>query len=205
MQTSRMTYDGLVLDESRTVAKPGEETARVLYEAARAKGASHFAEELDGIVMRMRFVSEITKDAMSETVVDDVLREACETSSSFEDLRNSALADLLRAKLGALAAKIDRFAPSRVTLAKGRSVKVHYEAGKTPHIASRMQDFFGMKDTPKIGEGRVPLVLHLLAPNQRAVQVTQDLAGFWTRHYPTIRKELMRRYPRHAWPEDPLA
>jgi ATP-dependent helicase HrpB len=55
-----------------------------------------------------------------------------------------------------------------------------------------------------VAEGRVPLVLHLLAPNQRPVQVTTDLAGFWTRHYPQIRKELSRRYPRHAWPEDPL-
>ncbi len=56
---------------------------------------------------------------------------------------------------------------------------------------------------PTAAGGRVPLVLHLLAPNQRAVQVTTDLAGFWDRHYPAIRRELMRRYPRHAWPEDP--
>ena len=56
---------------------------------------------------------------------------------------------------------------------------------------------------PAVAGGRVPLVLHLLAPNQRAVQVTTDLAGFWDRHYPAIRRELMRRYPRHAWPEDP--
>jgi ATP-dependent helicase HrpB len=60
-----------------------------------------------------------------------------------------------------------------------------------------------MIDGPRVGGGRVPLVLELLAPNQRAVQVTTDLAGFWERHYPSIRKELVRKYPRHSWPEDP--
>jgi ATP-dependent helicase HrpB len=70
-------------------------------------------------------------------------------------------------------------------------------------VASRLQDFFGLREGPRVADGRVPLVLHLLAPNQRAVQVTTDLAGFWERHYPAIRRELMRRYPRHPWPEDP--
>jgi ATP-dependent helicase HrpB len=65
-----------------------------------------------------------------------------------------------------------------------------------------LQDFFGMKEGPSVCGGRVPLTLHLLAPNQRPVQVTTDLAGFWERHYPSIRRELCRKYPRHAWPED---
>jgi len=81
---------------------------------------------------------------------------------------------------------------------------VRYEPGKAPYLASRIQDFFGMNETPTIASGRLPLVLHLLAPNQRAVQVTTDLRGFWERHYPSIRKELMRRYPKHAWPEKPI-
>jgi ATP-dependent helicase HrpB len=75
-----------------------------------------------------------------------------------------------------------------------------YEAGKPPWVESYLQDFIGTKTTPKAG--RVPLVLHLLAPNKRAVQVTTDLEGFWERHYPAIRKELMRKYPRHSWPDD---
>jgi ATP-dependent helicase HrpB len=84
-------------------------------------------------------------------------------------------------------------------------VKVQYGDGsRPPWIESRLQDFFGMAEGPRLAGGRVPLVLHLLAPNQRAVQVTSDLAGFWERHYPALRRELMRRYPRHAWPEDPL-
>jgi ATP-dependent helicase HrpB len=88
-------------------------------------------------------------------------------------------------------------------LARGRRVRVQYEPGKPPWIESRLQDFFGMKEGPRIGGGRVSLTLHLLAPNQRAVQVTTDLDGFWKRIYPDLRRELGRRYPRHAWPEDP--
>jgi ATP-dependent helicase HrpB len=98
---------------------------------------------------------------------------------------------------------VAEMAPERVTLRGGRAPVVDY--GDPPSIASRLQDFFGMTRTPTVAGGRVPLVLHLLAPNGRDVQVTADLAGFWHKHYPAIRKELSRRYPRHRWPEDPLA
>ena len=95
-------------------------------------------------------------------------------------------------------------APERVTLARGRQARVRYESGQAPYVASRLQDFFGMSEGPRVAGGRAPLVLRLLAPNRRPVQVTTDLAGFWSRHYPTVRRELSRRYPRHAWPEDPM-
>jgi ATP-dependent helicase HrpB len=95
-------------------------------------------------------------------------------------------------------------APERVTLRGGRQLKVNYERGQPPWVASRLQDFFGMREGPRVAAGRVALVLRLLAPNQRPVQVTSDLAGFWQRDYPRLRRELGRRYPRHAWPEDPL-
>ncbi|WP_254063595.1 ATP-dependent helicase C-terminal domain-containing protein [Granulicella sp. S190] len=90
-----------------------------------------------------------------------------------------------------------------VRLQNGRPTKIHYSGDKPPWIASRLQDFFGMRDTPRIGADHTPLVVHLLAPNQRAVQTTTDLAGFWERLYPQVRRELMRRYPRHSWPEGP--
>ena len=87
-----------------------------------------------------------------------------------------------------------------LALAGGRTVEIHYDVAGPPWIESRLQDFFGMRSTPKICRG-LTLTLHLLAPNGRAVQVTQDLSGFWERHYPAIRRELKRRYPKHAWPE----
>ncbi len=97
---------------------------------------------------------------------------------------------------------LERLAPEFYVLPRGRRVRIQYEEGKSPWIASRLQDFFGMRETPKVGGGT--LVVQLLAPNQRPVQTTTDLAGFWERLYPKLRRELGRRYPKHKWPEDPL-
>jgi len=98
---------------------------------------------------------------------------------------------------------LNDFAPVRIRLPNGRQTKVHYDRGKPPWIASSLQDFFGMSDTPRIGVERTPVVVHLLAPNRRPVQTTSDLAGFWERLNPQVRRELMRRYPKHRWPERP--
>jgi len=107
---------------------------------------------------------------------------------------------LLRRLTAGQRSLLEREAPERIALG-GRRVKVNYEAGKPPWIAARLQDFIGLRAAPAICRGRVTLTLHLLAPNGRAVQVTQDLAGFWRNHYPAVRRELMRRYPKHRWPE----
>ena len=72
-------------------------------------------------------------------------------------------------------------------------------------LAVRIQELFGMRETPKVGGGRVPVLLHLLGPNYRPQQVTADLASFWQNAYPEVKKELRRRYPKHAWPDDPVA
>ena len=203
----RMTFDGLTLDETRRTDVRDALVARALADAALAKGLTTFAPELDELFVRVRFAAE--HDARVAALDDDALRallaQACEGCASFSELRAAGLGDLVRAALGKTLALVDRLAPPRLTLSRGRAVRVHYEPGKPPWAESRLQDFFGMKDTPRVADGKVPLVVHLLAPNHRAVQITQDLAGFWTRHYPTVRKELMRKYPRHAWPEDPDA
>ncbi len=98
---------------------------------------------------------------------------------------------------------INRELPRTIDLPRRKRVKVNYVAGKNPFLESRMQDFFGLKDGPRVLAGKTPITLHLLAPNYRAVQVTEDLMRFWAVHYPELRNPLMRRYPRHQWPEDP--
>ena len=100
---------------------------------------------------------------------------------------------------------LNTIAPTRLRLPGGRQTKVHYDRGKPPWIASRLQDFFGMRETPRVAGGKVALVVQLLAPSQRPVQTSTDLAGFWERLYPQLRKELGRRYPKHKWPEDPYS
>jgi ATP-dependent helicase HrpB len=131
------------------------------------------------------------------------LRAACAGKLSFAELRAEGGLASLRALLPPeQLALLEKLVPEQVALAHGRRLPVHYEPDRPPWVQSRLQDFFGLREGPKLGDK--PLVLHLLAPNQRAVQVTTDLAGFWQRHYPELRRQLMRRYPKHSWPEDPL-
>jgi ATP-dependent helicase HrpB len=201
-----MTWGSLVLHADESAEPPAKEAARVLADAAIAAGIARFAPEgaLEHWLARARFAASV--DPTLRPPDDDAVRETlttlCEGLRSFAELREAGLLDALRRSVGR-PGDVDRLAPERVTLAGGRSVSVQYGEGRPPAIASRMQDFFGMTDGPRVGGGRVSLVLELLAPNKRAVQVTTDLAGFWDRHYPSIRKELARRYPRHSWPEDP--
>jgi ATP-dependent helicase HrpB len=202
----KIAWGGLLLYESDKGEPTSSEASRVLADAALAAGPRTFAAEgcLDRWLARSRFAASV--DASIRAPDDDAVRAVvaglCEGRASFAELRAAGLVDTLRAFIGARAGDIDRIAPERVTLAGGRTVIVRYETSKAPSIASRLQDFFGMTDGPRLG-GRTAVVLELLAPNGRAVQVTTDLAGFWQRHYPAVRKELMRRYPRHSWPEDP--
>jgi ATP-dependent helicase HrpB len=93
--------------------------------------------------------------------------------------------------------------PTHYELHAKRSCEIHYEAGKPPWIETHIQDFFGLKHHPALFNGKLPLTIHLWGPHGRALQVTADLFGFWERHYPNLRKELMRDYPRHFWPEEP--
>ncbi len=201
-----MAYGSLVLHSAEGVDPPPEQAARVLADAAMAAGPAAFAAEgvLDRWLARARFGASIDPAlrAPDDAMVQETLAALCEGLQSFAELRDAGLMDALRRATGR-AGDVDRLAPERVTLAGGRAVPVEYAPGKPPSIASRLQDFFGMTDGPRIGGGRTALVLELQAPNHTAVQVTTDLAGFWAKHYPAVRKEMMRRYPRHSWPDDP--
>ena len=207
----RMRYRDLVLEESRKPVPDAERASALLAEAALARGARSFAGEgeIDRVLARVAFAARAAPESgvapLAEEDVAAALREASAGRRSFAELREAGIVQALLGRLPpASRAQLERLAPERVTLGGGRAVKVNYEAGdKPPWVESRLQDFFGAVRGPDVGAGRVPLVLHLLAPNMRAVQVTTDLAGFWERHYPALRRELMRRYPRHAWPEDP--
>jgi ATP-dependent helicase HrpB len=135
----------------------------------------------------------------------DCLRTLCAGKRSLEELRLAPLRETLRAALpGVVAAALTSLAPERVVLPSGREARLQYRPADPPVLAARLQEFLGSTGTPRVGGGRVPVLLHLLAPSHRPVQVTADLASFWANVYPKIRSELRRRYPRHAWPDDPL-
>ncbi len=208
----RLLYEDLPLSESRAARLDPVRAEALLCEQALARGPAAFAEEgaVERILARAAFASRFAGGALPALGEEDArraLRRLCAGRRSFAELRKAGLPGALLDGLPAPArALLDGLSPERISLPGGRPVKVHYPPGDAaPFVESRLQDFFGMTRGPAVAGGNVPLVLHLLAPSRRPVQVTTDLAGFWERHYPAIRRELMRRYPRHAWPEDPRA
>ena len=121
------------------------------------------------------------------------------------DLDRLDLAGALVARLSwAQRARVDELAPERITVPSGSAIAIDYGDPGAPVLAVRLQETFGMLETPRIGGGRVPLTMHLLSPAYRPVQVTRDLASFWASGYFDVRKDLRGRYPRHHWPDDPL-
>ena len=208
-RVTRLAFGAVALEEQIGAAESSPEASAVLLRAVTSRGESEFlkSDALTALGERLallsRFHPELGLSSFDSGAALELARSLCEGKVSFAELRT---ADPAQVAESSLPHEVQRLlssdCPKTVRLPGGRSVNVSYEPGRPPYIESRLQDFFGMGDGPRLLGGRLPLTLHLLAPNARAVQVTQDLAGFWERHYPAIRRELMRRYPRHSWPED---
>jgi ATP-dependent helicase HrpB len=196
---SKLLYDELVIEESRSTQPEPNAAAELLARKAMEAGIERFVdrEVLDHFLSRLEFAGFETPN------MEHALREICSGLSSFDELQTAARNFIPMLERQYAARRLRESAPESIRLHGGRQTKVHYERGKPPWIASRLQDFFGMRETPRIGPNNVAVVVHLLAPNHRPVQTTTDLAGFWERLYPQIRRELMRRYPKHSWPERP--
>lgn len=198
-------FEDLCVEEHREGADSNDAaTARVLAQAALEKGLCENLDELNSWLDRYAFAARF-KPALNQTRAElqsALVQSACQGLRSLKDLENAAWESVARLTLDSDAFNaLERLAPSHIALPR-RRVKVHYN-GEAPWIESRLQDFLGLKEGPRVSGGAEPLVLHLLAPNGRAVQVTKDLAGFWQRAYRELRPQLSRRYPKHAWPENP--
>jgi ATP-dependent helicase HrpB len=210
-KVSALLYDELVIEESRGAPAPDEATEQLLGERALEAGLGRFAdpEEVQQFLARVAFAAEHSSlPPLTDRDVQAALVSLCAGLRSFAELEKAARAGgLVRALERRLSPGglrlLSESAPARLRLPSGRFVRVRYAPGQTPWIAAKLQEFFGLAETPRLGGGQVPVVVHLLAPNNRPVQMTTDLAGFWQRLYPQVRRELSRRYPRHAWPEKP--
>lgn len=199
---SEMLYEGVILDDSP--APHGPESARLLVEAALARGLHTFldADALESWRARAELAQKRSAEVVApdDAAIEAALLQVAESATRLEELEKSDLLSLIRANTQGAAA-IERLVPERLTLPSGRAAKITYARGQAPWVESYLQDFCGLTATPEVGGERV--VVHLLAPNRRPVQITQDLPSFWKTHYPDLRKALSRRYPRHAWPTDP--
>jgi ATP-dependent helicase HrpB len=207
----RTFYDDLVIAENEVPPPDGEAAAARLAEAAAARLASalplddpEVASFLARAACLAAWMPELELPRFDTAALTALLPELARGRRAFAELRRAPLLDMLRGALSwSQLAALDREAPERLDVPSGNRIRLSYEEGKPPVLAARIQELFGLAETPRVAGGRVAVLLHLLAPNHRPQQITDDLRSFWQNTYPQVRKELQGRYPRHAWPLDP--
>jgi ATP-dependent helicase HrpB len=183
---ARDYYGEIVLAEHPV--KPDRAEAAALLAAAYLE--REWSSSDQQLVRRLAFAG-ITLDLAS------LVRDAAHACRSLADI------DLARALPWNVRNDLDRLAPEQIVVPSGRSHRLEYEPDGTVAASVKLQELFGLADTPVVGPRRDPVLLRLLAPNGRPVQMTRDLRSFWERTYPEVRKQLRGRYPKHPWPEDP--
>lgn len=212
MGRRRTYWDDLIIEESPISVSASDEATDILCRAALADWDRIFPKdnrELNAFIARVNFLEEhcpeLELPELKREDLEQVLRDLCRSCRSFDELRKSDWLGYLQSRYDySQLQQIEQYAPEKWQTPNGKQIRIEYETGQPPVLAVRIQEMFGQKETPRIAGGKVPLLLHLLAPNMRPQQVTDDLASFWQNTYPQVRKDLRRRYSKHAWPEDPL-
>lgn len=210
---ARTYWTDLLLEETPVAISDKESAAALLAQNARQQldGVLPTADTAAGrFLARLRWLADARPDLelppLDQADIEQMLPDICHGLRSLDELRNADWLGWLQSRVGYdRLAEIDRLAPAELELPSGNRHAILYETGQPPVLTVRIQELFGMAATPTIAGGRVPLLLHLLGPNYRPQQITADLASFWQDGYPEVKKELRRRYPKHAWPDDPLA
>ncbi|MCA9211749.1 MAG: ATP-dependent helicase HrpB [Planctomycetales bacterium] len=208
----RRRWFDLVISEKPTSIPDSVQCSEILFSEA-SKEVSKVAPKKDPsfeayllrVLCLAQWAPELDLPTDRDGLMSAILRELCVGKRSFAELQAAPWLDWLKGQLTLEQQQaIERECPERIEVPSGNRIKIEYTEGKPPVLAVRIQEVFTWTQTPRIAFNRVPLLLHLLAPNMRPQQVTDDLASFWANTYETVRKELKRRYSKHAWPEDPL-
>ncbi|NYZ13311.1 ATP-dependent helicase HrpB [Azospirillum sp. RWY-5-1] len=209
----RRTLFALVLKETRLAKPPADAVARAMAEGVRQMGLAclPWTDELRRWRERVAFLRRMEgeewpdlSDATLMDTLDDWLVPHLDGLTRRAHLERLDLGSALRALLPwAMQKRLEEEAPTHVTVPSGSRVPIDYE-GETPVLAVRLQEMFGLAETPRVARGRVPLLLHLLSPARRPVQVTRDLASFWANAYREVKADLKGQYPKHYWPDNPL-
>jgi ATP-dependent helicase HrpB len=215
----KRTLHAITLSEAPLALSPSAETARVLADGLVGSGLDKlpWSKPLQQWRDRVMFLRKAEREVSQSPwpdLSDDALaaqREAWLTpalydKTSLKEFSAGDLSDALMTLLPwELRARLEREAPTHFEAPTGTMLAIDYEAEQGPTIAVRLQELFGLNTHPSIAKGAVPLVLELLSPAHRPVQVTRDLPGFWRGSYAAVRSDLRGRYPRHPWPEDPAS
>jgi len=199
-------FRGLALSAKRVEPPPADAAARLLADEVVAgnlvlKEWDHTVEQW---ILRLNLLSKWCPELELPPITDDdrrhLIEQVCHGAIGYKDIKDKEVKPVVQSWLShAQRQLLDKHAPERLSLGNGRTPKVSYEASNPPHIAMRIQELYDVTQTPKIALGRVPVLVHILTPGMKPVQVTQDLANFWREHYPKLKSELQRRYPKHEW------
>jgi ATP-dependent helicase HrpB len=208
----RTWFEDLVIAESITSVPKDADVASILAREAIARWQPGWLcdEDSNAYLARLhslrQWMPELELPLLDDAALQSLLPELSDGCTALVELRQGSFLHAIKSRMtAAQLGAVEREAPERLVVSSGSRIALVYEPGKPPVLAVRIQELFGMRETPRIAGGRVSVVLHLLAPNYRPQQITTDLASFWRNTYAEVRKELRRRYPKHAWPEDPLA
>jgi ATP-dependent helicase HrpB len=202
----QLRFRDLAIGARRVEPPPADAAAHLLAEevVAGRLALNGWDEGVEQWILRLNLLGQWCPELALPSIGDEdrrhLVEQVCHGCFGGKDLKDQPVKAIVKSWLsGAQQELLEKHAPERLSLSNGRTARVIYEAGNPPHIALRIQQLYGVNTTPRIGMGRVPVVLHILAPSQRPVQITQDLAGFWREHYPRVKQELQRKYPRHEW------
>ncbi len=197
---------GVVMEEKVLPGHDEPGAGALLARMIRDRGL-HLAgwnEHVDAWIARVRWVAELFPErgliTYDEGDRELLLSELCDGEWRYVKVKEKPVLGLAKGLLSYDDQQfVERMAPETLPLPTGRKMRLKYTPGQPPHGSARIADLYDLKSTPKVAAGRAAVLLEILAPNNRPVQITDDLAGFWERHYPTVKKTLSRKYPRHEW------
>jgi ATP-dependent helicase HrpB len=201
-----LRFRDLALAAKRVDPPPAEASARLLADEVLAGRLllPNWDHSVEQWLARLNLLCQHCADLQLPAITEDdkkaIIEQLCHGAVSYKDIKEREVKPMVVSWLSASQRELlDKHAPERLTLPNDRTPKVNYEAGKSPFISLRIQELYDVNQTPKIALGRVPVTVHILTPGMKPIQVTQDLPNFWREHYPKIKSELARKYPRHFW------
>ena len=202
----RKQFRDLVLESERSEDAPLDDAARILADEVLAGRCvlKNWDEAVEQWMVRVNrlheWLPELGIPAITAGDRRALVEQICHGATSYKEIKDKAVRPVVKAWLSAQQqAWIDEYAPERIELPGGRKAKVTYSTDGPPTVAARIQDLYGVKEGLWIAQRRVPMRIEVLAPNQRPVQMTENLATFWRETYPKLKVELQRKYPKHEW------
>jgi ATP-dependent helicase HrpB len=201
-----LKFRGLALSAKRVDPPPADDAARILAEEITAGRLPlpNWDHSVEQWLARLDFLCANCPELQLPPFTDDdkvhVIGQLCLGAVSYKDIKEREVKPVVMSWLSTAQKELlDKHAPERLSLTNDRTPKVVYEKGKLPFISLRIQELYDVNQTPKIAMGRVPVTVHILTPGMKPIQVTQDMPSFWREHYPKIKSELARKYPKHFW------